>query len=481
MQQAGAHGENLKLALEHHRAGRLAEAEALYRQMIEAFPVEADAFHLLGLIELQRGQSARAVRLIERADELSPSNAVFLSNLGDAYQRLGASERAQECCLEALRLEPDLPAAHVNLGNALVLSGSLDAAEAAYAKGIAADASLARGRLNLGLLKLLQGDYAAGLPLYEARLERTDASDGGDTRRLLAKVRDIPRWRGEAVKGKRLLLWTEQGLGDSVMMMRFLPWLAERGASHIAVCCEPALTRLMQALPQVGEVFSETADEDWRQRFDLHCPMMSLPLAFGTRLDTIPRGMPYLVVPADLKRKWSLKASTLPHPGVGLVWAGGTQTFADPRRSVTLATFSPLLSKRGVSFVSLQKGPQASQLESASASITDWTHECVDLMETAALIGELDLVISVDTAVAHLAGALGKPVWLLNRLGSEWRWLLERSDSPWYPTMRIFRQKQSGWNEVVRELEEALSDFTRTAAFAPTTWLSRVRRLFGPS
>ncbi len=465
--------------MRHHRSGRLAEAESLYRQIIDASPAEAEAFHLLGLIELQRGHAARAVQLIERADELSPSNAVFLSNLGDAYQRLGAAERAQECCLEALKLKPDFPAAYVNLGNAQMLLGALELAEASYAKATAADPSLAIGRLNLALLKLLQGDYAAGLPLYEARLERADVSDGGDTRRLLAKLGDIPQWRGESLKEKRLLLWTEQGLGDSLMMMRFLQPLAERGASNISVCCEPALTRLMQALPMVEEVFSDTAGEDWHRRFDLHCPMMSLPLAFGTRFDTVPRGTPYLVVPVDLKRKWSLKASTLPHPRVGLVWAGGTQTFADPRRSVPLSTFSALLSKRGVSFVSLQKGPQASQLDSAGARLTDWMDECADLMDTAALIEQLDLVISVDTAVAHLAGALGKPVWLLNRRGSEWRWLLERSDSPWYPTMRIFRQKHAGWDTVVRELEEALRDFTRAGGFTQATWLTRVRRLVG--
>jgi tetratricopeptide (TPR) repeat protein len=475
---AGANEQALNLALRHHRSGRLAEAEALYRQIIDADPTHADAFHLLGLIALQCGQFARAVGLIECADELSPSNPVILSNLAEAYQKLGSPERAKECCEQALELRPDFAAAHVNLGNALAVLGETDAAERCYRQALAGDPSLASGRLNLGLLLLLRGDYAAGLPLYEERLQRADTSEGGDSRALLDKLRDVPRWRGESLQGKRILVWTEQGLGDSVMMMRYLQPIRALGVTRLAVCCEPALVRLMQGVTEVDEVFSGTGAEDWPDRFDLHCPMMSLPLAFGTRPETIPARIPYLAVPHDLTLKWSAKVSRLPAPRVGLVWAGGQQTSADPRRSISLASFSPLLAKRHFSFVSLQKGPAASQLANARGNIGNWMDECGDLLETAALIGQLDLVVSVDTAVAHVAGALGKPVWLLNRTGSEWRWMLERNDSPWYPTMTIFRQRRASWTEVIRDMADALErDLGRVRAAAPATWLRRMLRL----
>ncbi len=298
------------------------------------------------------------------------------------------------------------------------------------------------------------------------------------TRQLLAKLRNVPRWRGESLQGKRVLVWTEQGLGDSVMMMRYLQPIRHLGVTWLAVCCEPELTRLMQGVTEVDEVFFDTGSEDWRKRFDFHCPMMSLPLAFGTRLETIPARIPYLAVPRDLKRKWSEKVSRLPPPRVGLVWAGGKQILADSRRSISLTSFLPLLKKRGISFVSLQKGPEASQLANVRRNIGNWMDECDDLLETAALIEQLELIISVDTSVAHLAGALGKTVWLLNRADSEWRWMLERNDSPWYPTMRIFRQQQPGWKEVIRDIADALERaLGQDRAPAPATWLRRMLRL----
>ena len=476
MAAAGANDRALKLALEHHRAGRLADAEALYLEIVGADPANADALHLLGLIALQCGTPLRAVELIERADELSPANPVFLANLGDAYQKLDCPERAKECCEQALKVKPDFPAAHVNLGNALSALGQPDAAERCFRAALTADPQLELARLNLGLLRLLRGDYAEGLPLYETRLSRAGPG-GGDTRELLSKLRDVPRWRGESLQGKRILVWTEQGLGDSVMMMRYLTPLKALGAASLAVLCEAALARLMEGVIAVDEVFCDTGGEDWPRRFDFHTPMLSLPLAFDTRLETIPAPVPYLAVPDDLGRKWAGKVAALRTPRVGLAWAGGKKTLTDARRSISLASFAPLLSQRGIAFVSLQKGPEASQLASAPAEINDWMDECDDLQETAALIDQLDLVISVDTAVAHVAGALGKPVWLLNRRGSEWRWLLERSDSPWYPTMRIFRQQQSGWHAVIQDLGAALqSEPGLQRNRGPARWLRSMLR-----
>jgi len=473
---AGAIDKALKRALDHHRVGRFAEAEALYLEIVAADPAHADATHLLGLVALQRGDPVRAIALIERADELAPSNPVFLANLGDAYQKLDCPERARECCEQALELKPDFPAARINLGNALASLGHRDAAEECFRTVLAADPSLDLARLNLGLLRLLRGDYATGLPLYEARLGRAN-SGIGDTGRLLAKLRAVPRWRGESLQGKRVLVWTEQGLGDSVMMMRYLKPLKERGADVLTVLCEAALARMMGGVPEVDAVFSDTAGKDWRRRFDFHVPMLSLPLAFDTRLETIPAPVPYLAVPDDLRSKWARKVEPLQAPRVGLAWAGGKKTATDARRSIALASFAPLLKQRGISFVSLQKGPEASQLASARSGITDWMDDCDDLLETAALISQLDLVISVDTVIAHVAGALGKPVWLLNRKESEWRWMLDRADSPWYPTMRIFRQQHAGWSEVIQALGTAIeSELAPHRKGGPGGWLGNLFR-----
>jgi Flp pilus assembly protein TadD len=461
----------IELALEHHREGRLDLAEALYRSIVQADPAHADALHGLGLIALHRDDYAGAVDLIEDAVKLDPANAIFASNLATAYQRLGAPERARECSERALRLDATLFAAHNNLGDALAALGDGAGAQACYRTALELAPSSHQARLNLALATLMRGDYAAGLALYEARF---DVGSGAEARRVLAKLDGIARWRGQALAGKRILVWTEQGLGDTVMTMRYLSLLKERGASRVAVCCEPELARLVQHVPCVDEVFSDLDSADWPSRFDVHSPTMSLPLAFGTAPDTIPRRTPYLNVPEPLVRKWAETLSALPFPRIGLVWAGGKQSAADADRSIALASFAPLLARRRMSFVSLQKGPGASQLVRGRHRIADWMDACEDLLDTAALICGLDLVISVDTAVAHLAGALGKPLWLLNRRSSEWRWMLERSDTPWYPSARIFRQRAGGWAPAIDEVGAALD-----AAFPRPTLAQRAKRLFG--
>jgi hypothetical protein len=230
----------------------------------------------------------------------------------------------------------------------------------------------------------------------------------------------------------------------------------------------------VQHVPTVDEVFSDLDSADWPRRFDVHCPTMSLPLAFGTAPETIPRRTRYLNVPEPLVRTWAETLSALPSPRIGLVWSGGKQSTADADRSIALASFAPLLARRRMSFVSLQKGPGASQLVRGRHRIAHWMDACEDLLDTAALICGLDLVISVDTAVAHLAGALGKPLWLLNRRSSEWRWMLERSDTPWYPSARIFRQRTGAWAPVIDEVGAALD-----AAFPRPTLAQRAKRLFG--
>jgi Flp pilus assembly protein TadD len=443
----------LESALAHHRAGRIDEAETCYRRLLDASPRSAEALHGLGLVARARGDLASALDLLEEAAGLQPSNAVYWSNLAAVSQQARVIEHARECAQRAVAIDPSLAEAQTNYANALAALGDAGAAEARYREALAL-APTPRNRVHLALIRLLQGDYAEGWPLYEARLEQR-AKDG-DAEHMLERLRAVPRWRGEPLDGRRILIWTEQGLGDTIMMLRYLPRVRERGARHIAVCCEPELVRLVSAMRVADDVFSDTSGERWAERFDVHTPTMSLPLAFGTTIETLPRSVRYLAVPDALAATWTSRTAALRAPRVGLAWAGGRKTSADPLRSIPLDQFAPVLAVRGVTFVSLQKGPAAGERARVRRPIADYMDACRDLADTAALIDALDLVISVDTAVAHLAAALGKPTWLLNRRSSEWRWLLGRSDSPWYPRLRIFRQREAAWTSVINEVAGAL-------------------------
>ena len=323
------------------------------------------------------------------------------------------------CCREALRLRPDYPEAHNNLGCALLLAGL----------------------------------FEDGWKEYEWWRKVQPYS---------SSVRDFPAplWRGEAIGDRTILLHAEQGLGDTLQFCRYAP-LMVCGAG-IILEVQPSLVRLLSRLPGVMQV---VAWGDGLPPFDLHCPLMSLPLAFGTTLDTIPAGTPYLSADPALAANWQERLVGLDGLRIGLVWAGGQRlnfpvlVAVDRRRSIALKALAPLGEVSGVSFVSLQKDAPAAQAADPPHGLMlhDFTADLHDFEDTAALIVNLDLVISVDTSVAHLAGALGKPVWLLNRFDTDWRWLLNRDDSPWYPTLRQFRQPRPGdWNGAVCAARDAL-------------------------
>jgi hypothetical protein len=433
------------------------------------------------------GQAADAARLLESALRLQPGLAEAHSGLGSVLRDLGRPEEALASCRAAIALRPGLAQAHCNLGALLDDAGRSEEAIASYRRALEIDPALAAARASLGnaLMSvgelreageqlrealrlepgmdrarfaqanwlLMQGDYAAGLPLYEARFAETALSSAyAGLRGRMAAFQGLPQWRGEQAGGRTLLVWSEQGLGDSLMTLRYLPLLKERGFGKVIAYCDRELERLVRGLPQVDEVATRDAPPPLA-RADLHCPLMSLPLAFGTRLETIPRQVPYLFPPESLRRAWAARLPPAPPARVGLVWAGGSRNPRDPQRSLSLAQYAPLLAIEGVRFVSLQQGEAAAQLAGSGAGVVDWMRECGDLADTAALICGLDLVISVDTAVAHLAGALGRPVWMLSRFESEWRWLFEGEAAPWYPTMRVFRQPAPGrWDAVVARL-----------------------------
>jgi tetratricopeptide (TPR) repeat protein len=614
--------------VELHRAGRLVDAEATYRRILATSPDHFDCLQLLGLIFLQRGDHASAVKQIDAALACDPGNSVALNNRGIALKGLKRLDDALASCDRALAVRPDYAEALANRANVLQLLGRLEEALASYDRLVALEPHSAAAHANRGdVLRELKrfaealtsceralalradiaevhanhGNALFGLKrygealasydralvlrpalaslhynranaLYELRrfdealasydralavrpdyaeahynrgnvlhvsqrfddalasydralVVRTDYAEAianrgatlhdlkryddalasydralalrphfadahyneamcrlllGDfdrgwqkhewrweTEQLRKSKRSFPQplWLGsEAIRGKAILLHAEQGLGDTIQFCRYAPLVAACGA-HVIVEVQKPLRPLMETLPGVAQVICRG---DPLPAFDLHCPLLSLPLALRTRLETIPATMPYLSARDNKVRAWAERLGQHARPRVGLVWAGNPRkelpgaNRIDGQRSVTFDQLAPLFQLTGCSFYSLQKGDDAVRqirISPLRHVVIDWTDDLHDFSDTAALIENLDLVISVDTSVAHLAGALGKPFWLLNRYTTCWRWLTDRDDSPWYPTARLFRQEAAGrWEPVIARVAAALAD-----------------------
>lgn len=438
-------------------AGDLVRAEECYRRAATQDPRSAAAHIALGFVLLQRRNAAEAKQALERAADLAPGEA-------DAHYLLGTIARSQYALDEAAmrfrqatEARADFAEAHLELGIALRGQRRHDEALRCLERALALQPGDPSTRLNKALVHLFRGEFAEGLELFESRLDGAHSSAVTQWLELLGRRSAISRWRGEPLRGRRLVLWVEEGAGDCIMVMRYLPLLAARGAGAITVLSDPSLARVLATFPVVGRVATRI-DEVPLDALDFHSPMMSLPYAFGTRADTIPATVPYVSVPAALRQHWSRRLAPLKRPKVGLVWAGSRSFASDALRSLEPGRLRPLVAAARGSFVNLQKGAGAPELAALGGTVFDPMPDCVDYLDTAAVVSDLDLVISVDTSVAHLAGALGKPVWLLNRFESEWRWRLGREDSAWYPTMRIFTQPAFGdWDGVIARVASELS------------------------
>ena len=428
--------------------GRPEESVPCYRRAIELRPGNPATHNNLGIALKQTGQLQEAAAAYRQAIALKPDYVEAHNNLGNALKELGQLEEAAQCFQRALALRPELADAHSNLGNVLLAQGHVDEAAKAYERAIALNPDYAEARNNLALIQLQKGDFEHGWEGYEWRWKLKVA---------VAPRRDFPQpeWRGEQLAGGRVLVHAEQGFGDAIQFCRYVPLMAQRGAKVILEV-QPELKRLMAGLAGVHEAvrLGEALPP-----FDCHIPLLSLPRVFGTRLDTIPADIPYLQAPPELVEAWREKLSGMAGLRVGLAWAGSPQHMNDRNRSLALATLAPLAAVGGATYVVLQKGPAAAQAATppAGMKLVELGAELGDFADTAAVIANLDVVIAVDTAVAHLAGALGKPVWLLLPFAGEWRWLEGRSDSPWYPSMRLFRQPRPGaWGEVVEGVVQEL-------------------------
>jgi tetratricopeptide (TPR) repeat protein len=435
-------------------AGQDNEAVECLRTALALAPADADAQCQLGLSLLALGNAAEAAACFAETIRLRPDFAAAHNNLGLALLRLGRFIAAEHSLRESLRLAPDRHVTYVNLGNVLRTLGRIDAAEACLRTALRLQPDYPEAHYSLGSLLMVTGRLAEGWPEMEWRTG-------------CFPQREVPgsAWNGEPLDGRVLLLHADQGFGDAIQFCRYVPALASR--ENVVLEVPKWLTRLMASLDGAKTIIARDAE---LPDYSAQCPLIRLPLIAGTTLETIPASVPYLHAEPAAVDAWRQRLAPLTGLRVGLAWAGNPAYPDDHRRSVTLHDLAPLASIPGVVLVSLQKIVPASdegRPPPPGMTIYDWTPELQDFADTAALIAALDMVIAVDTAVAHLAGALGKPVWLLNRYDTDWRWLLNRDDSPWYPTMRQFRQTQpDGWDAPVQAMRDALS---RLAAPYPSS------------
>ena len=435
-----------------HEHGKPTEAGICLERAVQLAPHYAAAVNNLGIVHCSLGRLDAAAECFRRALDLKPDYPEAYNNLGTVFRMVNATEESMACVKQALTLRPDYPDALLNLGNLLNESGRLPEALAALERAVSLKPDSPDLHRNLGFFLLASGRLEEGWREYEWRWQCPDVAPSMPSFRVRC-------WRGGPGEGRTLLLWAEQGFGDTIQFCRYASLAAARNL-RVLLAVQPSLVRLMQSLPGVEAVLGNDQN---LPSFDLHCPLLSLPLAFGTGLGNIPAEIPYLAPGKDLVSTWGQRLPVDPSGRlrVGLAWAGNPNLHAqvdgsvDRRRSISPAMLAPLLEPEGVQYFNLQKaGPPAP----AEFGLVDLINECADFADTAALIANLDLVISVDTAVVHLAGAMGKPVWVLNRFDSCWRWLREREDSPWYPTLRLFRQPRPGdWGSVIARVRDELN------------------------
>lgn len=400
------------------------------------------ALRLLGLYP-------QALAAFDQALALQPAYPQALNNRANTLSNLGRHQQALETYDQAIALQPGLATFHTNRGNILQVLRQPQAALQSYRQATLLDPTDAHAHWSLSLCLLQLGQFEEGWPAYENRWERAEYRQRKSAHFLR------PRWHGdEDLHGKTLLLHGEQGFGDTLQFCRYASDVARRGGRVLLEVQKP-LCSLLQGLPGVHQVM--TAGEAV-PAYDLQCPLLSLPLAFKTRLDSIPAAVPYLRADSEKIAQWQGRLGPRTRTRVGLVWSGSSGHQNDRQRSIALAEFLTLLPE-GVQPVSLQKEVREADLP-ALPNRPDLMHlgdALADFSDTAALCALVDLVVCVDTSVAHLAGALGKPVWLLLPTNPDWRWLLDRSDSPWYPSARLFRQAVPGqWGDVLSGVRQAL-------------------------
>jgi tetratricopeptide (TPR) repeat protein len=433
---------------------KFSEAERCYRQALALRPNYLPAMCNLGNVLREQGNLAEALPLLQSAYAQDPDSVPAVSNLGVVLQDLGRTDEAQRLCQRAVQLAPDRAELYVNLGTTYKDLGDPVTALSFYERALELKPNSPQAAHSRGLALLSLGDFPRGWAGYENR-RRCEQYD----------TRDFPQpfWDGSPLRGRTILIHAEQGFGDTLQFIRYIPLVAQLGGQVLVAVQEPLMPLLRASgVPNLLSLAQPLPD------FDVHVPLMSLPHVLGTTLETIPAGVPYLAVGPERVALWQKRLESLDGIRVGLVWQGRREHHRDCLRSVPLTALRPLAQVPGVRLISLQQGFGSEQLPALATLPPEQTFEVIDVlpefdanavfMDAAALMKNLDLVVACDTGLAHLAGGLGARVWLALPYGSEWRWLQGRDDSPWYPTMRLFRQpKFRDWDSVFQQMAAALA------------------------
>lgn len=430
-----------------HAEERYAEAADSYRQAIAADPQFAAAYNNLATTLSKLGAHDDALAAHQRSMELAPQDANYPYNMGLVLFELGRFDDAAQAYARALELRPSFVDAAFNRGNALREGLRVREAIASFDLALALQPDNANTHWTQALALLLQGDYQRGWQHYERRWLR----DGSEKKRNLP----VPQWTGrEDIRGKTLLIHPEQGLGDLIQFSRYALNVVDLGAK-VVFGAPPTLHALLRSMhPSIIPIVDNSQHPD----FDFHCPVMSLPAAFATRLETIPAPCPYYFAEEAHLAQWAKRLGPRTRPRIGLVWFGNPKHLHDHRRSMALQALDAIL-QLPFEFHSLQQEvrPQDSAVLAQHPQVHTHHADLTDLSQAAALIAHMDLVLSVDTAIAHLAGALGRPVWVLVHAVPDFRWLLDRADSPWYPRTRVYRQRRrDSWSEVLDAVRQDL-------------------------
>jgi tetratricopeptide (TPR) repeat protein len=451
--EPGSPQAHCQLAIVLRQLDALPEALRLSEHAVALDPARFETYNTLGIVLADMKNLVAATEAFQRSFALKPDSALTAVDLGYFFVKCGDIRGAAESYRWAIELDPHLYVAYLRLGTALTQLGDRPGAWKCYQRAQALCPSSSEVITYMGLLHLSEGNFRLGWGEYEYR---------ESVRRARRRFRQ-PQWKGEALEGARIFLHADQGLGDALQCVRYVPLVAARGGQVVL----GVQTRLHRLLARTEGARQVTSEEETPPEFRWHCPLLSLPLAFATDLNTIPSKIPYVEPdPAHVER-WEerLRGNSL---RIGLAWGGNPNYPHELWRSIPLELLAPLTHLEGTTFYSLQLGAPARQVKQLGPRVhlIDLQDEQKDFADTAAIVAHLDLVISIDTSVAHLAGSMGKAVWILLNNSPDWRWMLEREDTPWYPTARLFRQSTFGnWQEVVARVERELRDLVaRTAA-----------------
>lgn len=426
---------------------RLGDARPILEKMVWLQPDSADGWYDLGHVALRQGCYAEAEHCFSVAHTIDPDNSAVSNSLGVSLLRMNRYEDAREIFIKILDANPESSDALCNLAVYYHWSGSVDRAIACYEKLLDLFPDHAEGNFNHAIALLAAGRFLDGWTKYEWRFRSSGP--------IAERHAEFPRWRGESLAGRSILIHCEQGYGDSIQFIRYARLLKDEGATVYVEAKDRLISGLLGTAPGVSKVFPR---EETAPPVDFQIPIMSLPFALGER-SWPPPLPPYLQIPETMTEQWRSRLSSHAGLKVGLAWAGNKEHGNNYNRSIVPTLLTPLGDVQGITLVSLQFG--CSTVESPSIPLLDFTGEVSDFLTSAALVSSLDLVITIDSAIAHLAGALGIPVWLMLPYNNDWRWMRNRSDSPWYPTTRLFRQTIPGrWEPVIADVSVNLINIT---------------------